>query len=243
MSPSKGWFRPPGFPPLMDNNLPDSRSSCWRCFGCGCSGPLLVEHDTSGGRTAGHDRNLMTLRTLWTTNDAFWVGSGHIPPYSTYAGVAEIVKLATSWNTMVQSVNCLSKVGNKGDWHSFSNRFCIFAGLENVLSHGVCSFRQGNGSLTKYFGKSAEGKVRIADAKHACRLEGFSTWVHPQLMRKIGVFGCQVRLLQTWASNFAGKGAKAEAAKEKAKPKATRCSDWPTIQPWQKRWLRYILDR
>jgi len=57
-----------------------------------------------------------------------------------------------------------SKVGNKGELHSFSNRFCIFAGLENVLSHGVCSFRQGNGSLSKYFGKSAEGKVRIADA-------------------------------------------------------------------------------
>ena len=184
MSPSKGWFRPPGFLPLMDNNLPDSRSSCWRCFGCGCSGPLLVEHDTSGGRTAGHDRNLMTLWILWTTNDAFWVGSGHIPPYSTYAGVAEIVKLATSWNRMVQSVNCQVKLETQGIctlFISFSNRFCIFAGLENVLSHGVCSFRQGNGSLTKYFGKSAEGKVRIADANmpvglKALALEYIHSW-------------------------------------------------------------------
>ena len=128
MSPSKGWFRPPGFPPLMNIILPDSRSSCWRCFGCGCSGPLLVEHDTSGGRTAGHDRNLMTLWTLWTTNDAFWVGSGHIPPYSTYAGVAEIVKLATSWNRMVQSVNCQVKLETNGICTLFPIVFALLQG-------------------------------------------------------------------------------------------------------------------
>ena len=68
------------------------------------------------------------LWTLWTTNDAFWVGSGHIPPYSTYAGVAEIVKLATSWNTMVQSVNCQVKLETNGICTLFPIVFALLQG-------------------------------------------------------------------------------------------------------------------